>query len=432
MLEDIFWKKSEKRKIDIQNEKCHKGFTCQQEDTIFCIVSTQSNLSHQTIYYRSSRSDYKVIGRSEFLFHTFVGRMAESDETDRGFDDDRNGKSNDMEWGSIGMIFEGLHPTATKGFLWETSSTSNRTLATTLLESQIEWEQRDAKCKQEAWTYYIEKKNKCDKMHELHDRNEYNQIPSVVCAVVRCIDDIPGAVASGHYIWPSALSLCDYIIANPIQHLPIRSVLELGAGCGIASIVAAQLFEETLEVVVVTDHDPTALKRANENWESSLAEHGRFCDGVNIRTKFFELEWGSKRDWKNLMECLSTESRETRQMETPISFDLVLGSDLIDRKEVVEPLFSTVNAALGKNSVIDIDNGQTANDYGVFLLSQSFAYDFETEAEIDRVCERVGLVRRIIDKELQVLNDDETSLSTDEKASVTSTNFGRIQTFGRK
>lgn len=60
-------------------------------------------------------------------------------------------------------------------------------------------------------------------------------------------------VKSGHYVWPAAPALCEYLI-HRWQALPHGKVLELGAGCGLAGLVAAQL--PGTDVVVFTDHDP--------------------------------------------------------------------------------------------------------------------------------------------------------------------------------
>lgn len=58
---------------------------------------------------------------------------------------------------------------------------------------------------------------------------------------------------SGHYVWPAAPALCSYLI-HSWQLLPHGKVLELGAGCGLAGLVAAKLPGTT--AVIFTDHDP--------------------------------------------------------------------------------------------------------------------------------------------------------------------------------
>lgn len=295
---------------------------------------------------------------------------------------DEESDDDGLEWASIGRLFEGLHPTIVKGFLWNASNSDIAKAA--LSESRIEWQ-----CRGEA--------------RENQTRNiSSKKNATTVCAVVQCIDDDPGAIASGHYLWPSSLKLCDYLINNTLG-VEIRSVLELGAGSGILSIVAAQT--HCPKIVVVTDHDPTALERAKDNWESSLVEQRRFVGGesTNMITEFLQLEWG--RGWPKVNNCLGKPTLPT----LPTQFDLILGADLIDRKEIVEPLFCTMDTAL--------------QDNGVFLLSQSFVYDSETEDEIDRICKRFRLGRRLLAQ-----NDEIPHPSNDGP----STNFVKIQQFRRR
>ncbi len=340
----------------------------------------------------------------------------------------------ESRWESIGMLFEGQHPTIRKGFLWGHPLAPTMGVAGALLEfsDHIEWEHRTP--------LTIEMED--DPSDHTIDTNNTNSISnsSAVCAVVRCIDDHPGVVASGHYVWPSSLLLCDYLIWNryskrcchdfevlgdrsthrapqmdeneskTLAHgvtrdhswgMPIQSVLELGSGSGILSIVASQIFRDTLDVVVVTDHDPTTLERARENHESTFEVLHGIGAQQTIRTEFLPLEWGSQSEWEQVANCLGSfrleDSRDDKQRPpttgSQTCFDLVLGSDLIDRAEVVDPLFCTINSALGRMTDTNNHYG-TAN--GAFLLAQSFAYDAETEAEIDRVCNRFQLVRRVL------------------------------------
>ena len=307
--------------------------------------------------------------------------MEGDNDHDDDDDDDNNNDDGGLEWTSIGRLFEGLHPTIIKGFLWNASRSDMQ--KPVLSESRIEWHCRETRT------------------HKNISKNA-----ATVCAVVRCIDDDPGAIASGHYLWPSSLKLCDYLINNSFG-VEIRSVLELGAGSGILSIVAAQNY--CPKFVVVTDHDPTALNRARENWKSSLVEQKRFVGGGDSQkmiSEFLQLEWG--RDCQSVVKNCLGSSKPT----LPTQFDLILGGDLIDRAEIVEPLFCTVDASLNKQ--------------GIFLLSQSFVYDSETEAEIDRLCIRFRLVRRLL------AQNDGFPYSRNSSNDGDSTNFCKIQEFRRR
>lgn len=37
---------------------------------------------------------------------------------------------------------------------------------------------------------------------------------STILVTVACVDDTPGALQSGHYVWPAAPALCQYLLDN--------------------------------------------------------------------------------------------------------------------------------------------------------------------------------------------------------------------------
>jgi predicted nicotinamide N-methyase len=209
---------------------------------------------------------------------------------------------------------------------------------------------------------------------------------------LHAIDDEPGAVQSGHYLWPGATLVSDYLVNNNNNNgsQKIASVLELGAGCALASLVALQLWQRTLQCVVVTDHDAGVLARGRDNYESTIesilnASRSDFelnqaiSDVGSIPVIFEMLEWGRSED-----SSLGTIREQVREHtnSSQSTFDIVLGSDLIYCVQIVEPLFQTVQELMSRN--------------GRFLLSQSFRFDDATELELDRVCQCIDLVRAIL------------------------------------
>lgn len=202
------------------------------------------------------------------------------------------------------------------------------------------------------------------------------------------INEEPGAVQSGHYLWPSAKMLANYLVSKEnegvVSHDSISTVLELGAGCALASLVALQIWEPSLQCLVVTDHDPSVVERARNNYESTLnAIYDESSeDDLNacintygaIPVVFKPLKWGVDDNVDNIREQISehTNSHQDR-------VDVILATDVIYSIDNVEPLFYSVERLLLKK--------------GRFLLAQSFAFDKETEELIDSVCKQKNFQR---------------------------------------
>ncbi|KAG7374038.1 lysine methyltransferase [Nitzschia inconspicua] len=228
---------------------------------------------------------------------------------------------------------------------------------------------------------------------------------SQIHVAISCIDDNPGTVQSGHYLWPAAESLCEYLMraSGEKNDKPfsgsVRSILELGAGTALPSLCAVQLFQETLEYLVVTDRDYGTLERARDNYETTmmeLYENAGTDEGqesvVNeissILVDFLPLTWEHhERQWKELTKRLQLD-HSILKTDSGVTFDLVLGSDLMYSVDVIEPLLETVKMAMVKNTC-----GTLA---GRFLLSQSFALDKDAEKEIDRVCRVLHLSSKTV------------------------------------
>jgi len=223
-----------------------------------------------------------------------------------------------------------------------------------------------------------------------------------VHVALHVVDDEPGAVQSGHYLWPAAPALCEYLVKNAATirtpakldgaeedllasgNGKLRSVVELGAGTALVAIVALQMFWKDLDCVFVTDHDPGTLEKAKNNHETTMEElydqatteedQSVVLNEISAVPFYFEeLKWGVEAEIKRLQHKIHG------RLETP-QVDMIVGSDLIYCFENVDPLLLTVSKLL--------DRGQ-----GVFLLSQSFAYDEETEQQIDLMSAKLGLER---------------------------------------
>lgn len=215
---------------------------------------------------------------------------------------------------------------------------------------------------------------------------------SNICVTLECIDDIPGALQSGHYIWPASPALAQYIVDTYYtsdldkEEASIKRIIELGAGCGLVSLCAYQVFTDST-LLVVTDHDPGTLKRAKSNFESmNTNENNRVT-----RLLFEDLSWCDSTTYlQNFLNRIQKDSNDWLETDTSNDdadkFDLILGSDLIYCQDIVRPLLTTVSFLLRKS-----------NKGSKMILSQSFNYSEITEEEIDCACEELNLRRLIVE-----------------------------------
>lgn len=191
-------------------------------------------------------------------------------------------------------------------------------------------------------------------------------IPSTKVVVeVRCIDDDgPGALQSGHYVWPAAPVLAGFVARQWGLHATLKlppqaRILELGSGCGLVGLTVAQM--DGCAHVVMTDHDPGAIKLI----EDGVARNG---GRLAAECKAGLLEWGDA----GAAVALAKEG-----------FDLVIASDVIYSIDVVRPLMATVTAVL---------KGEETTA-ARFLMCGSFALGDLILAEMERVCKEMNLVR---------------------------------------
>eukprot|EP00566_Odontella_aurita_P015958 CAMPEP_0113577062 /NCGR_PEP_ID=MMETSP0015_2-20120614/28667_1 /TAXON_ID=2838 /ORGANISM="Odontella" /LENGTH=280 /DNA_ID=CAMNT_0000480615 /DNA_START=107 /DNA_END=946 /DNA_ORIENTATION=- /assembly_acc=CAM_ASM_000160 len=259
---------------------------------------------------------------------------------------------------------------------------------------------------------------------------------TVVRVHITAVDGDPGALQSGHYIWPAAPALARHLVnacsgmnqlagasketcgcmekfchwcgpchlARFLKRLPVDRplrVVELGAGCGLAGLVAMQTLSarHDLSCFAFTDHDPGALCLSEENYNSTLQEVMKSSTGAptvarnisSIPTAFKPLKWGDQNGVLGL-------KRELLRHCPNAVFDLVLGSDLIYCHDIVRPLLCTALDLMSTVPALDIDDtgkGRRSPESPFFLMSQSFPYEQDTEQEIDSVCNELGLRRNV-------------------------------------
>ena len=163
----------------------------------------------------------------------------------------------------------------------------------------------------------------------------------------------------GLQVWRGALLLADYILANP-SLLAGKQVLEVAAGTGITSLVAA-MFART---VVSTDVDrgdilPLIRRNASRNREALAG-----CDFSVTELDFF---------WSSWPEELSRQGSEC---------EVILAADVVYDKDITRHFFKTLTSLLSlgpKVALIAIERRLHAGEegeivapnYEIFLKSLS-------------------------------------------------------------
>ena len=180
---------------------------------------------------------------------------------------------------------------------------------------------------------------------EHHRETRKITFPGDIEVTLKTIGDKPGHVQSGQYLWPAAQAAGNYLIEH-WNDIGSDSVLELGAGCGLAGIVASKL--KGVERVVWTDYDHGSLQLLEENSQ----------ENCTCKSFVHFLEWG---------KSIDAEVRSDNEYPDG-GFRLVVGTDLIYCKEVIEPLFHTVNDVMHKEGVFVLVSSFSLNEVSTVRL----------------------------------------------------------------
>jgi predicted nicotinamide N-methyase len=163
---------------------------------------------------------------------------------------------------------------------------------------------------------------------------------------------------TGQILWPVSVLLGHYLASSRgRQLLRNRNVVEMGAGCGLAGLVASHV---DASQVVMTDGNEVVLDLLRRNSES------------RANVKALKLIWG---DAENLSTVLTD----------MIHIDVVIAADVVQWPAVIEPLLHTVKALLWTSEcdpptlVLGIVN-RAQSTYDMF---------FELAAKLGFSCRRV-------------------------------------------
>lgn len=180
------------------------------------------------------------------------------------------------------------------------------------------------------------------------------------------------------------------------DNLKSPRVLELGAGIGLAGILASKLVGT--EQVVLTDYDHGSLQLLADNIELNKADD----DDCEVTVEF--LQWGEKRCSAIPFNIIGTTTNGEQKIDAtaenstkltpelddgPVeciaqTFPLLLGTDLLYCKEIVEPLL--------KSAKMLLENSKTS----CFILVSSFDPGEDVAIKIDACCRNMGLIKEVI------------------------------------
>ncbi|MBP6686486.1 MAG: methyltransferase domain-containing protein [Lacibacter sp.] len=124
-------------------------------------------------------------------------------------------------------------------------------------------------------------------------------------------------------VWPSAYALCEFIASQP-HWLQNKTVLELAAGLGLPSLLAAQLATQ----VICSDYIPEAVELMQESIHENKLE--------NINAMLI--------DWNHLPDDLS--------------IDVLMLSDINYEPKAFETLFNVIISFLEKGTTIILSTPQ--------------------------------------------------------------------------
>jgi predicted nicotinamide N-methyase len=152
--------------------------------------------------------------------------------------------------------------------------------------------------------------------------------------------------STGLTLWKASKYLCHYMCANADELRQGRRILELGAGLGLNGILAHRLAPDS--TVVVTDGDSDAMTLLRKNIAvnrlvgSDKNETTTQSENSTIYSK--QLIWGLDQSKKFLNESSSSSSSSSK-------FSVIIASDVIYAKIVIDPLFETIRTILSDDGV---------------------------------------------------------------------------------
>lgn len=170
----------------------------------------------------------------------------------------------------------------------------------------------------------------------------------------------------GFIMWPSAIVLSHWLITNP-HVLRDKSVLELGAGCGLVGVTAAliklaqsQCHEPTQGKVIITDVNELVLENVSQNI--------RLNNVASVAT-VAKLDFYSQTGHRRTGGWLTAETGATVAQKECAPVDVILAADIICRAEDAIAASRTIHDALRIGGVAFVVCATAAYRFGVEIFA---------------------------------------------------------------
>ena len=184
----------------------------------------------------------------------------------------------------------------------------------------------------------------------------------------------------GFVMWPSAVVLASWLLDNQ-DVLRGKSILEIGAGCGLTGLVAARIVQNMDRQfivdgtrshlqnsrVILSDYNRKVLTNIDRNIE--LNGLGQFCDASRLD---FYVQEGSNHDggWKGVdVKSLNAQGGECVDSIQP-GVDLILAADIICKPADSVAASNTIHDALCPGGEAIVVLGDAKHRFGVDIFER--------------------------------------------------------------
>ena len=159
-------------------------------------------------------------------------------------------------------------------------------------------------------------------------------------------------------MWPSAVALSRWLVSNP-HVIQDSNVLELGAGCGLSGLVAANLQPKS---IILSDFNPTVLDNLQQNIALNNANTARAI-GLDF---YQQCETSSSSGWIDM------------DGEVHSAVNVIVAADIICQYQDSVAAATTIRNALLPDGIAIVICADAKHRFGV----ESFASE----------CQKLGLV----------------------------------------